>query len=69
MSVIKDAIVAVLDAEHIPWRVVPGGKHHKIVFTVNGKKLWHTVSCTPSDRRAPLNAAAMVRRQIRAARA
>ncbi|MGI9489050.1 MAG: type II toxin-antitoxin system HicA family toxin [Geminicoccaceae bacterium] len=46
-------------ATHV--RVEQGGKHHRLVFTHDGKERFYVVPGTPSDRRGTLNALADIR--------
>ena len=45
-------------------KVVPGGRHNKLQFAINGKTQFFVLSGTPSDHRSILNARSQLRRQI-----
>lgn len=60
------AVLDELDQAGIPYSVVTN-KHHKVLFTIRGKKCMQVVPATGSDHRGMLNARAMVRRTIREA--
>jgi hypothetical protein len=58
------AVTAELDSHRLPYRIDLRGKHIRIRFGTNFE-LTQIVPASPSDRRAPLNARADVRRAIR----
>jgi hypothetical protein len=49
----------------LAWREEFGGKHARLVISVNGREEVETLSISPSDRMAPTRAAAQIRRRIR----
>jgi hypothetical protein len=63
---IYQALEKVLNEEGLPFRVEHGGKHPRLVISVNGRDEFVVCSASPSDRRAHLNAAAFLKRRIAA---
>jgi hypothetical protein len=59
------AIAAVLDQHRIAYVLVHGGRHDSICFDYGGRALRVILPQSPSDRRAPVNARAFVRRLLR----
>lgn len=62
-----DATKRELEEAGIEYEVENGKRHHKVRFTVRGRKCMVTCSCSSSDHRASLNARLQVRREIRKA--
>lgn len=58
------AMVAVCDEYSVPYTIHPGRKHPWLEIAVNGRTQKLFFSGTPSDVRAPINSAALVRRTI-----
>lgn len=57
-----------LDEAGIAWEVEAGGKHFRLVYSVNGREFGAIISNSPSDRRSNLNFRSDVRKTIRPGR-
>lgn len=58
-----------LDAAGHPWRVLPGGKHPRVIVEAHGAILAVPIASSPRDRHtAGLNTAKQIKRAIAAAR-
>lgn len=60
------AVTEELTRHGIPFVVQPGGRHWRVIATINGVEKAIIVSGSPSDVRAGLNAKTRARRIIRA---
>jgi hypothetical protein len=53
-----------LDAAGIEWEIEARSKHKRLVYRVDGRTYFATVSATSSDKRASLNLRADIRRNL-----
>lgn len=54
-----------LDEAGIAWEVEAGGKHFRLVYSVDGREFGAVISNSPSDRRSALNFRSQVRKTIK----
>lgn len=54
-----------MDELGIPWQVESGGKHLKLLYSVEGKKFTQTISLSSSDARTALNIKGDIMRNVR----
>lgn len=67
-TAIEDALRAVLTAHGIhQHRIVTGGKHRRLYFTVNGRETFYVYSVNPGSYRTIPNAVSSLRGLLRAA--
>ena len=64
-EVLKRLITELKSAGITDWSVVRGGKHQRLMFTLNGQTLMLVLPLTPSDWRSAANSLACLRRLIR----